>query len=171
MSRLPVIVLLAAAVGLSGCVSMSRSETVTGLPADWVGAGRIESITVAHSGLKVTPRFEVIFLQHVRAKLDACATGSRPLRLEATLERFDKANPVITTLVAGANVLRGSAKLIDVSTGQVVADYKVGKTIVGGRFAIVVMGEAEEQMSDAYGDELCAQAFPKAAMAAPNAPG
>ena len=95
----------------------------------------------------------------MQSKLDACAKGQRPLRLEAQLDRLDKANPVVTAVVAGSNVLRGSARLVDANTGQVVADYKVGKTIVGGRFAVVVMGQAEEQLSDAFGDELCKQAF------------
>lgn len=146
-------------LALAGCVSMSRSQAVAPLPADLARDARVESVSVSHSGLKVTPEFDGIFQQRVKAKLDGCATGSRPLRLEATLERLDKANPVTTTLVAGANVLRGSARLVDPATGAVVADYKVGKTIVGGRFAIVVMGEAEEQLSDAFGDELCKQAF------------
>ena len=111
--------------------------------------------------LKVTAEFDQIFKAHVKAKLDVCAKGVRPLRLEAKVDRLDKANPVLTTVVAGANVLRGEARLVDIATGQVVADYKVGQTIVGGRFAIVVMGQAEEQLSDAFGDELCKQAFPK----------
>ncbi len=67
---------------------------------------------------------------------------------------------MLTAVVAGANVLRGTAKLVDVSTGQTVADYNVGQTVVGGRFAVVVMAEAEEQLSDGFGEELCKQAFP-----------
>lgn len=149
-----------ATLALGGCVSVSRSEAVSPLAADWARNARVESVTVSRGAeLKVTPGFDDIFKTHVQSKLNSCATGSRPLRLEATLDRLDKANPVLTTVVAGANVLRGSAKLVDVQTGQVVADYKVGKTIVGGRFAIVVMGQAEEQLSDAFGDELCKQAF------------
>jgi len=149
-----------AALALSGCMGMSRSSTVQPLAADWTANGRISEIVLTRQPtLKVTPQFDGIFRSHVQAKLDACAKGTRPLKLEASLERLDKANPVLTTLVAGANVLRGSARLVDVATGQVVADYKVGKTIVGGRFAIIVMGQAEEQLSDAFGDELCKQAF------------
>lgn len=148
-----------AAISLAGCVSMSRSEAVSPLSADWATNGRIEEIALAKGDLKVTPEFDGIFKSRVKAKLDACARGARPLRLEAKIDRLDKANPVITTVVAGANVLRGEARLVDIATGQTVADYKVGKTVVGGRFAIVVMGEAEEQLSDAFGEELCKQAF------------
>ena len=137
----------------------SRSEAVSPLSADWATNGRIEEIALSKGDLKVTPEFDGIFKSRVKAKLDACARGARPLRLEAKIDRLDKANPVLTTVVAGANVLRGEARLVDIATGQTVADYKVGKTVVGGRFAIVVMGQAEEQLSDAFGDELCKQAF------------
>lgn len=154
----------ATAIGLTGCVSMSRSEAVAPLPDELARTSRVSEIRLTRSdALKVTEGFDDIFRSRVQAKLDACATGARPLRLEAELERLDKANPVVTAVVAGSNVLRGSARLVDVATGRVVADYKVGKTIVGGRFAVVVMGEAEEQLSDAFGDELCNQAFAPAA--------
>jgi hypothetical protein len=146
-------------LSLSACVGMSRSQAVAPLAADWAQDSHVESIALDPAGLKVRPEFDAIFRQRVKAKLDGCARGARPLRLEARLERLDKAHPLTTLLVGGANVLRGSARLVDVATGQVVGDYKVGKTIVGSRFAILVMSEAEEQLSDAFGDELCKQAF------------
>jgi hypothetical protein len=147
------------ALSLSACVGMSRSQAVAPLAVDWARDSHVESITLQHAGLKVRPAFDAIFQQRVKAKLDRCARGGRPLRLEARLDRLDKAHPLAAVLVGGANVLRGSARLVDVATGQVVGDYKVGKTIVGSRFAILVMAEAEEQLSDAFGDELCKQAF------------
>ena len=159
MNRYPVLTLASVAVCLSGCVSMSRSETVSPLSSDWTTNGRVDEITLAMGDLKVTPEFEQIFKAKVKEKLDNCAKGARPMRLAARIVRLDKANPVVTTVVAGANVLRGEAQLVDIATGKTVADYKVGKTIVGGRFAIVVMGEAEEQLSTAFGDEICKQAF------------
>ena len=148
-----------AAVALAGCMGMSRSAAVAPLARDWASNSHVESVSLTHSGLKVTPQFEDIFRQRVKAKLDACAKGERPLRLEASLARLDKANPVMVAVLGGANVLRGDARLIDAATGQQVGAYEVGKTIVGARFAVVKMGEAEEQLSDAYGDELCKQAF------------
>lgn len=160
------ILILAIATGLSGCVSMSRSEAVSALAPDLARNARVTEVLVTRApSLKVTPAFDGLFKDRVSAKLAACAKGERPLRLEAHLERLDKANPVMTAVVAGSNVLRSTARLIDPATGQVVASYKVGKTVVGGRFAVVVMSEAEEQLSDAFGDELCAQAF-----AAPTTP-
>ena len=156
-------VLLAAgcSLALAGCMHMSRSSTVTALPAADAGQLKVTDIKVTvGEGVKVTPQFQDIFREHVQKKLDVCATGQRPVRLEAQVDRLDKSNAVLTAVVAGANVLRGSAKLVDVATGQTIADYAVGQTVVGGRFAVVVMAEAEEQLSDGFGDELCKQAFP-----------
>ncbi len=151
-----------AALLLSGCMSLSRSSTVTALPAGDAAQLKVSEIklTVA-DGVKVSPKFEDIFRQHVQAKLDGCAKGGRPVRLEAKVDRLDKSNAVMTAIVAGANVLRGSARLVDVSSGAVVADYQVGETVVGRSVAVVVMAKAEEQLSDGFGDELCKQAFPK----------
>jgi hypothetical protein len=155
---------LLAAVALTGCVGMSRSSAVSPLSSDWAANGRISEVRLDRSAeLKVTPAFDGIFKSRVETKLAACATGSRALRLEARIDRLDKANPVMTTVIGGANVLRGQARIVDVATGQVVGDYAVGKTIVGGRFGIIAMGQAEEQLSDAFGDELCKQAFTRAA--------
>ena len=147
------------ALALCGCVNMSRSQAVQPLAADWSRDGRVTEIVLSRGDLKVTPGFDELFKARVQARLDGCAKGSRPLRLEARIDRLDKANPVMTAVVAGANVLRGSARLIDVATGQPVGDYQVGRTVVGGRFAVITMGQAEEQLSDAFGDELCRQAF------------
>lgn len=154
-----------AAISLGGCVSLSRSETVSDLGAEWRGNVRVNEVRLTRDpDLKVTEGFDALFKSHVQAKLDACAKGGREVRVEASLTRFDKANPALTVLVAGANVLRGEARLVDVATGKVVADYAIGRTIVGSRLAVIKMGEAEEQMSDAFGEELCAKAFdpPKA---------
>jgi hypothetical protein len=153
-----------AALLLSGCMSLSRSSTVTALPTGDASRLRVSEIklTVADR-VKVSPKFEETFRQHVQAKLDACATGDRPVRLEAKVDRLDKSNAVMTAIVAGANVLRGSARLVDVGSGAVVADYQVGQTVVGRSVAVVVMAKAEEQLSDGFGEELCKQAFPKPA--------
>lgn len=153
----------ACALLLSGCVGLSRSETVSAMaPRD---AGRIDTVTVTRSKTfeKLTPEFDGLFRQRVKAKTDACATGTRALRLEATLDRLDKANVAVTAVIGGANVIRGHARLVDAATGKTVGRYKIGKTIVGGRFGAIEMAEAEEQLSDAFGDELCAQAFKPAA--------
>jgi hypothetical protein len=151
----------ACALALSGCVSLSRSSSVAALPPDAAAHARITEIKLATApGLKVSPHFVDTFRQHVQAKLDACAKGDRPVRLEAQVDRLDKSNAVMTAIVVGSNVLRGSARLVDIGSGQEVANYKIGRTVVGRSVAVVVMAKAEEQLSDGFGDELCKQAFP-----------
>lgn len=153
------LVLAGAALTLGGCVNLSRSAPVAPLAADLAQGGRVDEVVLVSSPATVSPEFEAIFRQRVKAKLDACAQGDRPLRLEASVERLTRTNPVITAVVAGANVLRGTARLVDMNTGQSAGEYQIGQTVVGGRVAVIVMAEAEEQMSDAFGDELCEQAF------------
>lgn len=153
--------LLAAAVALPlcACVNLSRSAPVAPLAAS--GAGyRVDDIRLAlDDGIETTAEFETVFRERVRAALDGCATGERPLRLEAEISRLDRANPVQVALIGGANVLRGQARLVDPATGRVVGDYEIGRTVVGARVAVFEMAESEEQLSEAFGAELCDQAF------------
>jgi len=161
--RLSPVVLAAsalAAVSVSGCVSMSRSSSVTALDATAAAGARVSEVRLAtDEGVTVRPEFAGIFREHVQSKLDECATGSRPLRLEASISRLDRANPAQVLLIGGANVLRGNARLVDPANGRVVAEYEIGKTILGSRLGIFQMAESEEQLSDAFGSELCEQAF------------
>ena len=169
MSAQRLAVIFAAAGLLSGCVNLSRSAAVAELPTELARDGRVEEVVLTQAPPTVSPEFADLFRQRVKAKLDGCATGTRPLRLEASVERLTRTNPVVTAVVAGANVLRGTARLVDVATGEPAGEYQIGSTVVGGRIAVIRMAEAEEQMSDAFGQELCRQAFGTSA-AAPAAP-
>jgi len=140
-------------------MSLSRSEPVSALARDVAAGSYVDQMSVVSAAKGLSPEFEGVFRARVAEKLRACAAGTRPLRLEARIDRLDKANPVATALIGGANVLRGSARLVDVQTGEVVGDYRIGSTVIGGRLAVLKMAEAEEQMSDRFGEELCKQAF------------
>lgn len=160
MSLKTLLVLAAATPLLAGCISMSRSETMQSAGASVASDGRVDQVTLTNMvAADVGDDFKSIFETEVKAKLDACAQGSRPLRLEATVNTYSKTNPVITTLLVGRNKIRGEATLKDAATGAVVGRYKIGKTIVGGRIAIIEMGPARKQLSEAFGDEVCKQAF------------
>lgn len=154
--------LLAAAPLISGCISLSRSEAVAPVTAEVSRDGRVETVNLTNTvDADVGPDFKSIFESEVKAKLDACATGDRPLILDATVGSYSRTNPVITTLLVGRNRIRGEAVLKDAATGAELGRYKIGKTIVGGRVAIVEMGPARKQLSEAFGDEVCKQAFSK----------
>lgn len=154
---------IAAAIGgvllIGACVSMSGSEAVSTLPADIAANARVEEIRLTRGDIKVGEGFDELFRTRVKAKLDACAKGSRALRLDASIHKYERTNPVITTIIAGRNVIRGEARLTDIATGKEVAVYQIGHTVVGGKLGILAMGQAEQQLSDAFGTELCNQAF------------
>lgn len=159
MKRTVIVALSALSLFAVACVSMSSSETVSTLPPDIARDARVEEIKLTRGDLRVTPEFNELFRTRVKAKLDSCAKGSRALRLEASIHKFERTNPVITTIVAGRNVIRGEARLTDIATGKEVAVYQIGHTVVGGKLGILAMGQAEQQLSDAFGTELCNQAF------------
>lgn len=150
---------LTAALLLSGCVNLSRSAAVAPLSGELAQGGRVDEVVLVGAPESVSPEFESIFRSRVQARLNACAVGQRPLRLEASVERLTRTNPVITAVVAGANVLRGTARLVDTATGQPAGEYQIGRTVVGGRVGAIAMAQSEEQLSDAFGQELCDQAF------------
>ena len=145
-------------VPLSACVGLSRSTAVT--PVSEAASYRIQSVRlVVDPEIETTADFDEIFRERVQAALDRCAVGSRPLRLDAAISRLDRANPVQVAIIGGANVLRGSARLVEPSTGRVVGEYEIGHTVIGARVAVFEMAESEEQLSTAFGEELCDQAF------------
>ncbi len=149
-----------AALVLAGCISKSDSAPIASMPEDWSRSSRVETVTLDRDpAIEVSGEFDSIFQQRVRAKLDACATGARPLRMEARLQKLSKANPFVTAVLFGQNKVRGTARLVDVETGRVVGEYKIGQTITGSRLGVIAMAEAEEQLSDAFGAEVCTQAF------------
>jgi hypothetical protein len=159
MKRTAFAAAIACTLLVGACVSMSGSETVSTLPADIAMNARVEQVNLTRGDLKVTPEFNELFRTRVKAKLDGCARGTRALRLDASIHKFERTNPVITTVIAGRNVIRGEARLTEIATGKEVAVYQIGHTVVGGKLGILKMGPAEQQLSDAFGTELCNQAF------------
>lgn len=149
------------ALTLSGCVALSRSAAVT--PVAESEAYRVSAISLmVDPEIQATDGFQSIFQDRVQQELNVCADGARPLRLEASIQRLDRANPVQVALIGGANVLRGHARLVDPTNGRIVGEYEIGHTVIGARVAVFEMAQSEEQLSTAFGRELCVQAFPSA---------
>jgi hypothetical protein len=157
----PLLLAAVAAVPLSACVNLSRSAPVTPIAA--ADSYRVSEVRLAvEPEIETTDEFAGIFAERVQTELNGCADGARPLRLEASISRFDRANPVQVALIGGANVLRGHARLVEPASGRVVGEYEIGRTVIGARVAAFEMAESEEQLSTAFGRELCEQAFPEA---------
>lgn len=154
--------LAAAALGLlmlPGCVSLSRSHVDQAMAKDLRTQGRVTQVKLTSGPNDISGEFRQVFEQRVADKLHNCADGDRPLRLEAEVTVVDKANPLVTVVLADANRVRGDVVLYDVRTNKAVGRYRIGRTIVGSRFGLIQMAEAEEQLSDAFGTEVCEKVF------------
>lgn len=153
-----VLTAVVAALPLMACVNLSRSAPVA--PMSGAEAYRVGEVRLSvEPEIETTAEFQSIFADRVQSELNSCADGARPLRLEASITRLDRANPVQVAIIGGANVLRGTARLVDPANGRVVGEYEIGRTVIGARVAVFEMAESEEQLSTAFGRELCEQAF------------
>ena len=153
-------VALAAALTVSACASGSGSSAIQPLPADLAANARVAGVSVV--GIpqdRVSGEFQTVFQSRVQSQLNKCAAGTEPLTVEISLDSFDRANPAMTWLIADQNEIAGIARLTDAS-GNLVGEYLIKRTFVAsGLVGIALMAQAEEQMSDAFGEELCKQAF------------
>ena len=160
VSGLGLSVVLAVAGGLSGCVTSSTGDTIKPLSADRARGASIGDIVLVAKPETVSAEFPGIFETRVREELAKCATGANPLRLNVRIIELKGANAAMTVLVGDSNVIRGSAALVDPATGEIVGDYEINQSTGGGGIiAAMSMGQAEEQMSRAFGKALCDRAF------------
>ncbi|MET0274723.1 MAG: hypothetical protein ABW360_17185 [Phenylobacterium sp.] len=150
----------APALLLAGCVSSGGSDTVKPLASDISTTSFVSEIDLRTPPANASPGFKEVFVSKVSEKLKGCAKGTRPLKLVVDITEFKRANPAMTMLVGSSNVIHGSAKLQDPATNAVVADYDINRSFgAGGLLGVAAMSQAEEQMSSAFGDELCKRAF------------
>lgn len=149
-----------AAIALSGCVSSSGGDTIKALSPERARSASIGDVVLAAAPTTVSEGFASLFDTLVTAELAKCATGTQPLRLEIRISELKAANPAMAYLVGDSNVIRGTAVLIDPATGETVGDYEISRsTGGGGLIAAINMAQAEEQMSRAFGAEICNRAF------------
>lgn len=149
-----------AALGVTGCVSSDSGDTILALTDVRARTASVGEIVLTGAPETVSPEFAGILQARLREKLSQCATGDQPLRLEVRVLELERANPAMTYLVGDANVIRAQVALIEPSTGEKVGDYDVSKSVGGGGLiAAIGMSQAEEQMSSALGDDICARAF------------
>jgi len=151
---------LVAAAFLGGCVSSGGGDTVKQIASNVSTSSYVDKIVLVSAPHNVSTTFPATFTEKVKSKLDRCATGKAPLRLEVMIIEFHQSNPAMTVLVGSSNLIKGTARLIDPATDAVVADYDVTRSVgAGGLLGAAIMADGESQMSDAFGDELCKRAF------------
>lgn len=154
---------LIGALMLAGCETAGGSAPIQPLPRELQTGARVASVNLAEAPTTgVSTGFETLFETAVQTRLNACAQGAEPLTLEVTLDGFDRANPAMTWLIGDENRIAGIARLTDRS-GALVGEYRIQRAfLASGLIGIALTAQAEDQMSAAFGDELCKQAFPTA---------
>jgi hypothetical protein len=149
-----------AALCVSGCVSSGSGDTILAMPREQAARMSVGQIVLSGRPDNVSADFDQVFATQIREEMDKCAKGTTPLRLEVRITEFKRANPAMTFLVGDSNVIKGQAVLIDPATGQKVADFDIARSVGGGGLiAAAGMSQAEEQMTGAFGQEICKRAF------------
>lgn len=145
---------------LSACVSSGDADAIKPIASSVSAVSHVETIVVTSAPDNVSPAFKTTFVANAGERLRTCATGPKPLRLEVTITNFKKQNAALTYLAGDSNRIKGSAKLVDPASGEVVGDYEITRsTGGGGLIAAAAMSNSEADMSKAFADELCKRAF------------
>jgi hypothetical protein len=119
--------LAGAAAMLSACAS-GGNTAMQRVSADVASTARVSEVVVTATPSDTSPNFKGIMKAKLEEKLAQCAVGSRPLRLEATINRLKEANPAMTWLLADSNSISGSVKLVDPTTNEVLGAYAVTRS-------------------------------------------
>jgi hypothetical protein len=144
---------------LAGCTTSGGSGAVSALSSELRAGGRVTSVTLQASPDNTSDGFLQTFQSNVQRKLDECATGTTPLTLTVTLDKYSGANMALAMLVPAQSEISGVARLTDAS-GRQVGEYRVRRTLTaGGVVGMAMAASAEGNMSSAFGEELCKQAF------------
>lgn len=152
--------LIAAGLALSACTT-SGGNTIQSLAPELQRSARVDEVVMVRGPSQgVSGEFQTVFQTKVREQLAKCATGATPLRAEVTVIEFKRANPAMTWLIADNNRIVGQVKLVNAADGYPAGEYNITRGFgATGLIGIAMMAEAEEQMSSAFGDELCKRAF------------
>lgn len=155
----PFLPALAGLLLLGGCVSAGGSGAVRPLSESLSTGARVTAVTLRNTPQNTSAGFDARFTAGVQSKLDECATGSQPLTLDITLSGYYAPNAAMALFAPMKSEVSGMARLRD-AAGAVVGEYRIERSIlIGGWLGAVVALRAETNMTDAFGAELCKQAF------------
>ena len=145
---------------LSACVSSGGGDAIRPLASSISRDAYVARVTVTEAPSTARPEFKTVFADRSAQKLRTCAHGSRPLWLNVAVSEFHQSNGAKAYLLGDANRIKAVAKLIDPDTGAVLGDFDINRSVGGGGLLpAIAMSHGQEQMADAFADELCKRAF------------
>lgn len=145
---------------LAGCESARGSSVIQPLATHLVSGARVTSVQfTGRQAQGVGDQFRSQFSRVVQNRLNDCARGETPLTLDVTVDNFEGANPGLALLFPSQSRISGTARLRDAS-GTVVGQYRIERSLtVGGLAGALMASQALDNMSGAFGDEVCKKAF------------
>jgi hypothetical protein len=150
---------LAGLLLLGGCVSAGSSGAINPLPSALAGGARVASVELRNTPDGASSGFDSRFEAAVQTQLNKCATGAEALTLEVSLDGYYAPNPAMAAFAPMKSLVSGVARLRDAG-GTIVGEYRIERSLmIGGIAGAIAAANAESNMSNAFGEELCKQAF------------
>ncbi len=142
------------AILLAGCQARTQPiRTVSVADAKTYSVARIE---VGPKSGVVAPETLARVEAALKEATDYCATGERPVILEARIDHYREAGTASTILIGDQSNLAGRVALRDPGTRRVLASAYVESYIGGGGLIGVAITElGEEGLPDSFANDVC----------------
>jgi hypothetical protein len=147
-----------AALSTAACVSTTGVERVD-LDPSLAAQSRIGAISMTSGWLQSEEDFSDTFVEAVREHTNRCATGPKKLNLRLHVDEVRRADRLDTVLHGGEHRLAAIAELVDPATRAVVGRYPIAVAVDAGTPLAALLADRQVLVSDAFGAELCRQAF------------
>jgi hypothetical protein len=145
----------AAAALLAGCAGVTSGGPYLELTPELQAGARVDLITMSSEWLRSEDDFSDTFVDEVREELRLCATGPRRLNLRVHVQHLQRGDRTPEAM----HDLSALAEFVDPASGLVVGRYPI--VVSAGVPDALAAQFADRQMivSEAFGRELCLQAF------------
>ncbi|GAB5471188.1 MAG: hypothetical protein Kilf2KO_42180 [Rhodospirillales bacterium] len=139
---------------LAGC--QARTEALKPIAASNVQSYRVAAVEVTAGdpsvGGSVLSRLDI----SLREATDVCATGDKPVVLDARVDHYREAGTAATILAGDVTVLAGRVALRDPQTRRLLASSYIESSVGGGGLIGVVVTElGEEGLTDTFASDVC----------------
>ena len=144
---------------LAACQSGSV-EPVTVAEEGWLTDVQVAAIHVEQGNPDVPNEVLANLSTHLRAVMDACVTGQRPIDLRVRIDYFEDSNAAAALLIGDSTGIGGTVLIEDPQTGGVKGEYYIDSMRAGGGIiAAAALSDAENGMPLQFAEQLCEEVF------------
>ena len=144
---------------LAACQSGSV-EPVTVAEEGWLTDVQVAAIHVEQGNPDVPNEVLANLSTHLRAVMDECVTGQRPIDLRVRIDYFEDSNAAAALLIGDSTGIGGTVLIEDPQTGGVKGEYYIDSMRAGGGIiAAAALSDAENGMPLQFAEQLCEEVF------------